>query len=67
MRFEVSIKIGNDAMERFDHVRDALRGVADRLFLNGCFPDKFQNIYDGNGNVVGTYGIRDKDVNASIK
>lgn len=67
MRFEVSIEIGNDAMQHFDNVRDALRGVADRLFLNGCFPDKFQNIYDVNGNVVGTYGIRGKDVNAPDK
>ncbi len=52
-RFELSITLGNDAMQGGPDVARALRQVADRI-EDGL--EARGSIRDDNGNTVGTYG-----------
>lgn len=55
-RFELSIELGDDAMQTPDQVAVALRQVAERLTGRGDFEgDESGTIIDFNGNTVGTW------------
>ena len=54
-KFTLEITLGNDAMQNPEDIADALRKAASRVqagYGNG-------NIYDLNGNAVGSYDIKD--------
>lgn len=53
MPFIVKIRIGNDAMQRYADISDALANVSDKL-KEGQF---FGKIMDINGNSVGRFGM----------
>ncbi len=60
MRFNLSIKLGNAAMQSGDDVAAALREVADNLsnrFDGLHLPEGSGRIFDENGNAVGTWEV----------
>ena len=64
MKFILTIKLGNDAMQTEIDVANALRNVAAKVETNGtpettCAYD--YKIKDENGNSVGTYTFDDED------
>lgn len=58
MKFTLTIKTGNDAMETPGDVAAALRKVADRI---GCpwLPGDTGTILDANGNTVGRWEMNE--------
>lgn len=44
-----------------DEIARILRECADQLEQGGKVPDKFRNLWDANGNVVGGYALKDQE------
>jgi hypothetical protein len=72
MELFLRIKIGNDAMDKTEHLVAALRGVANRMedkgYLEDCeladHPERLpfvRGIMDYNGNHVGEWGFRERE------
>lgn len=60
MRFNISIKLGNDAMQSGDDVARALTILAGKLadsYDGLALPETDGVIYDANGNRVGTWEV----------
>ena len=53
---EISVKLGNDAMQTHSDVAEALRGLANRLEKEEALARG--TILDPNGNTVGWFGKR---------
>ena len=62
MEFKLRITLGNDAMQTGHDVAEALRQTAAKLDdgsgYDGLEPFHHLNIKDLNGNVVGTYAVK---------
>lgn len=53
-RFILTIELGNDAMQTYQDVHDALRKVADFVSAD---PGDTGNVRDANGNTVGKWSV----------
>ena len=56
MKFQLTINLGNDAMQDDADVATALRTLAHLLDRDG-FPAASHGIRDANGNTVGTWAV----------
>lgn len=60
--FSLNIMLGNDTMQTGSDVAEALRQVAERIVGHGVLGfDGPSKVMDGDGNVVGTFGVQGAD------